>query len=615
MAQRVLHVGKFFPPYRGGMEVFLADLLQAQRAQGIDAAALVHGDPLPDDPPWLVRVPVQGQLVYAPIAMGFRAALAQAITRFRPDVLHLHMPNNSALWALTLPQAHSIPWVVHWHSDVVVSEIRLSVAAAYALYRPFEQAVLDRAERIISTSQPYLDASSALRPWRSKCAVIPLGIDCTIPPMPEQLPERLQWHGDTRLRLLSIGRLTYYKGFETLVEAVQALPGVELLIAGDGELQADLQARIHAATPAGQRPATRLLGDVSDGEKHALLQQCDTFCLASRERTEAFGVVLLEAMLHAKPCIVTDLPGSGMPWVVALARAGLRVPIEDIAGWRSALTRLQHDPALRKQLGRAGQQAMGLHFGIEACTRAIDRQYLLANSMPVAQKPPQRGTLVTVTTCNQAARIQPLLASLQAQGLHDILVIDQRSTDGTCSLAEAAGAQVLRPPLAMAPWTAVQTGLRYALAHGYSGALTLDAGSAHDLAAIPALIARASSADLVIGSAERQASARRQLAWRWFRQLAGFDLRDLTSGYRYYSRTAMAVLATREATLLDHHDLGALLLAQRAGLRMAEVQVQAPPAGMPVRRSWRAMAMYLASTTLLCLAHIRPLRRQRAASP
>lgn len=162
----------------------------------------------------------------------------------------------------------------------------------------------------------------------------------------------------------------------------------------------------------------------------------------------------------------------------------------------------------------------------------------------------------------------------------------------------------------MAPWTAVQTGLRYALAHGYSGALTLDAGSAHDLDAIPALIARADDADLVIGSAERQASARRQLAWRWFRRLAGFDLRDLTSGYRYYTRAAMAVLATREATLLDHHDLGALLLAQRAGLRMVEVPVHASPMREPVRRSWRDMAMYLGSTTLLCLAHIRAPRRQ-----
>lgn len=65
MALRVLHIGKFFPPYLGGMEVFLADLIEAQRAQGIEAFALVHGTPLPQDPPWLVRVPVQFNLVYA----------------------------------------------------------------------------------------------------------------------------------------------------------------------------------------------------------------------------------------------------------------------------------------------------------------------------------------------------------------------------------------------------------------------------------------------------------------------------------------------------------------------------------------------------------------------
>ena len=94
MALRVLHIGKFFPPYLGGMEVFLADLIHEQRRQGIDAHALVHGDPRPGDPEWVQRVPVQFNLVYAPMALGFRQALGSAIERVKPDILHLHMPNN-----------------------------------------------------------------------------------------------------------------------------------------------------------------------------------------------------------------------------------------------------------------------------------------------------------------------------------------------------------------------------------------------------------------------------------------------------------------------------------------------------------------------------------------
>ena len=118
-------------------------------------------------------------------------------------------------------------------------------------------------------------------------------------------------------------------------------------------------------------------------------------------------------------------------------------------------------------------------------------------------------------------------------------------------------------------------------------------------------MSRRDQADVVIGAFPERASRLRRIAWQWFRQLAGFDLRDLTSGFRYYNRSAMQTLAIEEATLLDYQDLGILLLARKAGLRIAEVPVEM---GMRVSGksrifdSWVSVGRYLALTTLLCLA-------------
>lgn len=604
MALRVLHIGKFYPPFRGGMEVFLADLITAQRASGIDASALVHGEPQADDPPWLTRVPVQFQLIYAPIAIGFRAAMARAIAQYQPDVLHLHMPNNSALWVLTMPQARGIPWVVHWHSDVVSSQIRLAVAAAYRLYRPFEQAVLDRAERIIATSPPYLEASEALRPWRDKCAIIPLGLG-PMPPAPPAAQTALPWNADAKLRLLSIGRLTYYKGFETLIEAVVRLKGVELLIVGDGELRSQLQALIDDRTVADDATPVRLLGNVTDSEKASLLASCDVFCLASRERTEAFGMVLLEAMHHARPCIVSALPGSGMPWVLATAQAGLQAAPEDPADWAEKIVQMQADGDRRAQWGGAGRRALDQYFSIAMCAQAVATQYLLAAPHANHAIRPPSDILIVIPARNEAATIGALLQRLGAEGWHNVLVIDDQSTDNTGDIARAAGAHVLRPVLAMGAWGGMQAGISYALRHGYQAVITMDADGQHEVDEIPVLLQARNLADLVVGAFPERASRLRQIAWNWFRNLAGFDLRDLTSGFRLYNREVMEVLASREATLLDYQDLGALLLVRRAGLRIREVPVSMNLRAVGQSRifnSWFNVAKYMLATSLLCLA-------------
>ncbi|MEJ8293830.1 glycosyltransferase [Delftia tsuruhatensis] len=607
MALRILHVGKFFPPYRGGMEVFLADLIHEQRRQGVDAHALVHGDPEPDDPAWLERVPVQFNLVYAPMAMGFRRALGRAIERIQPDVLHLHLPNNSALWALTLPIARRVPWVIHWHSDVVVSNIKWSVALAYMLYRPFEQALLERAQQVFATSPPYLEASNALRTWRSKCEVIPLGIDLRTVPVPACLGPAHRWKSETRLRLLSIGRLTYYKGFETLIQAVSSMPGVELLIAGDGELRAQLEDLIRNCTPENKNPAVRLTGPVSDQVKHALLAECDIFCLASRERTEAFGIVLLEAMLHQRPCIVTDLPGSGMPWIIAQAHSGLHVPYEDVEAWRSTIARMQHDASLRERLGKAGPKALQRYFGISACERAVARHYrYLAPGL--SQVTAKSKLMVVIATRNHEASISQLV--LRAKTLVDapILVVDNRSTDGTCTLAEQSGAWVLRPLLGMTTWGVLQTGIRHALAQGFESVITIDADGRYEVEEIPALLDTNPEADLVVGYFNEQHSRVRRVAWQWFRLVTGLPLRDFVSGFRLYRNPALRIAASPDATLLDYQDIGTLLLMRRAGLHIAQLALPMHTKkhdSSKIFQSWANAIRYAAISTLLGLAHLR----------
>lgn len=380
---RILHIGKFYPPFAGGMEHFLADLLPSQQALGLEVAALVHHEgpgwrgsiPAKGDlPPLIYRAPCLGRILYVPLSPTFPWWLNRVIRDFAPDLLHLHLPNTSAFSAFLLPRARRLPWIVHWHADVVASTIDRRLALAYGLYRPFEQRLLRRSQAVIATSPSYLAASQALQPWRNRCVTIPLGLDPGRLQLPdtEGLVQALTLWGDTSLRVLAIGRLTYYKGHEVLIRASASLPGVRTLIIGGGEYRQRLERLIQTLNLDG---SVQLTGYLSEAEIAALLASCDLVCLPSLERTEAFGLVLLEAMRYAKPVVVSDIPGSGAPWLVRRAQNGLLSHPGDVRSLAAALAELQAHPERRQQLGVAGALALEQEFGIQPVAVAIGRLY------------------------------------------------------------------------------------------------------------------------------------------------------------------------------------------------------------------------------------------------
>lgn len=390
---RVLHVGKFFPPHAGGIERALADLLPAQRRAGVEVAAVVHGstfgvrtevEDFRGSPVWRVRT--FGTLLYAPVSPSFPLALRRAIREFQPDVLHLHVPNTSAFCALR----SRLPIVTHWHSDVVPSQLDRRLSLAYRAYRPLEKRLLRKSAAIIATSQRYLDSSAALQPYKDKCHVVPLGIDTSRLPEPDEnalLWARQQWPART-FRVLNIGRMTYYKGQRHLIDAVDLDEALSVCIVGDGDLRAALEDRI---TRLNLRDRARLVGSVSDERVAALLAECDAFCLPSVERTEAFGIVLLEAMRYGKPIVAADVPGSGVGFVAEHGRNALLVGTEDASALAKALGQLHADEALVVELGEAGRRRLRDEFEVGVMAERVSKVYQSAMNRGASSAGGRRG--------------------------------------------------------------------------------------------------------------------------------------------------------------------------------------------------------------------------------
>lgn len=347
---RVLHVGKFYPPTMGGIETHLQSLCNELRDL-VDVKVLVSNvgpetvEDIVEGVP-VTRVGTKATLSAAPISPG----LISRIRREPADIVHLHHPNPIAVIAY-LMSGHRGKLVITYHSDIVRQR------SLGRLFQPFLSRGMSWADAIIVTSPNYLTSSRVLQAHRNRCHVLPYGI-------PIEQFERSDEEAIATIRerfgpriVISVGRLIYYKGFDVLVRAMKDILGT-LIIIGDGPLRGELEAR---ARDLGIAERVHFLGEIHNRDIVPYYHASDVFALASVARSEAFGIVQLEAMACGRPVVNTSLD-SGVPFVSIDGKTGLTVHPGDAAALARALTTLLDDDELRCRFGEAAQRRVAAEF-------------------------------------------------------------------------------------------------------------------------------------------------------------------------------------------------------------------------------------------------------------
>jgi glycosyltransferase involved in cell wall biosynthesis len=349
---RVLQVGKYYPPHPGGMETHLESLC-AELNQSVDLEVVVaasNGFETNEELRDGIKLTRAGKLFNLRSA-PFCPRMITKIRESTADLVHIHLPNPGAILAY-LASGHRGRLVLTYHSDI----IRQKVLSRF--FEPVLEHALNRADAIIVSSSNYIDSSYVLPRYRNKCHVIPFGI----PLEPFQHPDRSEVARLRRLYgprvVLGVGRLVYYKGFEHLIDAMRFVDG-HLVIVGRGPLHTALRQR---AERCGVSSRVTFLTEVQDVIPY--YHAADVFVLSSVARSEAFGIVQLEAMACGKPVVNTSLD-SGVTSVSLDGVSGVTVPPADSQALGNAVTSLLDNPVRSAAYGRAGQLRVKQHFSLQ----------------------------------------------------------------------------------------------------------------------------------------------------------------------------------------------------------------------------------------------------------
>ena len=380
---KIVHIGKYYWPYSRGIETYLK-LLCERLIEAADIEVIVANNSAKTVHEEIngVRITRLGRL-FELAATSFCFSLPFVLRKKKPDIVHIHLPNP---WAELCYFLAGCPGklVVSFHSDIIKQKFLLK------LHNPLHKAFLNKAEKIIVATPAHAEFSPVLSKLpKNKIEVVHYGIDVKKSQTFDQktLNEIIKKTG--KPLVLFVGSLVYYKGLEILLQAAKLLnkkspspPFPEevgmkfkgkfqptkivdcnphFLLIGNGPLENKLKKMVKELEINNR---VHFFGNVDDETLRAAYHACDIFCLPSTYRSEAFGIVQLEAFAAGKPVISTNLK-SGVPYVNLDEKTGLIVPPGDSKKLAEAITTLLESEEKRQNFGNAALKRVTNEFSAD----------------------------------------------------------------------------------------------------------------------------------------------------------------------------------------------------------------------------------------------------------
>ncbi|MFA5318191.1 MAG: glycosyltransferase family 4 protein [Patescibacteria group bacterium] len=298
------------------------------------------------------------------------------------DVVYLHYPfygTAEIVWLYKLLHPKT-KLIIHFHMDTPNLKWWGKILSLPS--RMIKNSLMQRADKIISASLDYVAHSSIREVWKkypAKFVEIPFGVHLdkfhVLPHDILELQNLRQKHGigEKDRIILFVGGLDQahrFKGVDILLQAISnikySILNIKIIIVGDGDLREEYKNQAHKL---GIDKSVIFAGRVADEELVLHYNLADIFVLPSIDKSEAFGMVLVETMACGVPVMASNLPG--VRSVFENGVQGYTVAPNSERHLRAKLEEYLKYPQRRWKMGRAARELVEKRYDWEKIAKNI----------------------------------------------------------------------------------------------------------------------------------------------------------------------------------------------------------------------------------------------------